>query len=244
MDAALSEDRLVDGRVRLLQPSQGYRAAIDPVFLAACVPAGAKDKVLDAGCGPGAASLCLTVRIPECRITGLELDPAAFDLAKRNIALNDLEGRVEAVLGNLAAPPPRLAPGSFDHVMTNPPHLATGTRPADPGRATAHMEGEVGLEAWVRACLLLLRPRGTLCLIHRADRLEALLAALRGRAGDIAVLPLWPMRDRPAKRVLIRARKGTGGPTSLLPGLVLHEAGGGYSEAADSVLRAGRALDF
>ena len=244
MGDAVTEDRLVDGRVRLLQPVDGYRAAIDPVFLAAMVQAGTGDRVLDAGCGAGAATLCLAMRSPDCKITGLELDPAMFDLAKRNVALNAAEGRVELIQGNIAAPPPRLAPGSFHHVMTNPPHLASGTRPADPGRAAAHMEGSVDLDAWMLACITLLRPKGVLAVVHRADRLDDLLASLRDRAGEIAVLPLWPMKDRPAKRVLVRARKGVAGPTSLLPGLVLHEADGRYTAAAEAVLRGGQGLEF
>jgi tRNA1(Val) A37 N6-methylase TrmN6 len=200
--------------------------------------------VLDAGGGAGAAALCLAVRLPEARIVGLELDRAMFDLAKRNVALNGMESRVETIHGNVAAPPPRLAPGSFHHVMTNPPYLTNGTAPADPRRAAAHMEGSVDLDGWVRACLTLLRPKGWLAIVHRADRLDDLLAALRDRAGDIAVLPLWPMRDRPAKRVLVRARKDSGGPTSLLPGLVLHEADGRYTDQAESVLRGGQAIEF
>jgi len=241
---ALSEDRLVGGRVRLLQPTAGYRAAIDPVFLAAAVPAETGETVLDAGCGAGAASLCLAARIADCRILGIDLDGEACDLARRNVALNGFEDRVEVVQGNLGAPPPRLAPASFDHVMTNPPHLAHGTPPADRGRAAAHMEGALGLEAWMRACLALLKPKGNLVAIHRADRLDALLAALRERAGGIAVLPLWPMADRPAKRVLVCARKGISGPTALLPGLVLHEPDGRYTEAAEGILRGGEGLDF
>jgi tRNA1(Val) A37 N6-methylase TrmN6 len=244
MGDAVTEDRLVDGRVRLLQPVDGYRAAIDPVFLAAVIQAGTGERVLDAGCGAGAATLCLATRNTDCKIVGLELDPAMFDLAKRNVALNEADGRVELIQGNIAAPPPRLAPGTFHHVMTNPPHLATGTRPADPGRAAAHMEGTVDLDAWILACITLLRPKGTLAVVHRADRLDDLLASLRSRAGEIAVLPLWPMKDRPAKRVLVRARKGVGGATSLLPGLVLHEADGRYTEAAEAVLRGGQGLEF
>jgi tRNA1(Val) A37 N6-methylase TrmN6 len=228
----------------LLQPIDGYRAAIDPVFLAAVLSPRPGERVLDAGCGAGAATLCLAARCPEARIVGLELDPAMFDLAKRNVALNGAEGRVELIQGNIATPPPRLAPGSFDQVMTNPPHLAAGTRPPHPGRAAAHMEAAVDLDAWIRGCVTLLRPKGVLAVVHRADRLDDLLAALRDRAGEIAVLPLWPMRDRPAKRVLVRARKGVGGPTSLLPGLVLHEADGRYTAAAEAVLRAGQGLDF
>jgi tRNA1(Val) A37 N6-methylase TrmN6 len=245
MDAAVTEDTLLDGRVRLLQPVQGYRAAIDPVFLAATVHAGAGEFVLDAGCGAGAASLCLAARVPDCRIAGLDTDETALALVRRNIALNKLEGRVEAVAGNIAAPPPRLAPASFHHVMTNPPHrTGEGTPPADPGRAAAHLEGEVDLDHWMRACIALLRPRGTLCVVHRADRLDALLAALAGRVGGIAVFPLWPMRDRAAKRVLVRARKGVAGPVSLLPGLVLHEADGRSTPGAEAVLRGAAALEF
>ncbi len=244
MGEAVTEDRLVDGRVRLLQPVDGYRAAIDPVFLAALVHARKGERVLDAGCGAGAATLCLAARNPGCKIIGLELDPAMFDLAKRNVALNEAEDRVELIQGNIATPPPRLAPSTFHHVMTNPPYLAGGTKPADAGRAMAHMEGSVDLDAWILACLTLLRPKGTLAIVHRADRLDDLLASLRNRAGEIAVLPLWPMKDRPAKRVLVRARKGVGGPTSLLPGLVLHEADGRYTEAAEAVLRGGQGLDF
>ncbi|MBF0393554.1 MAG: methyltransferase, partial [Alphaproteobacteria bacterium] len=59
-----TDDTLLDGRVRLRQPTHGYRAAIDPVFLAAAVPAGAGQRVLDAGCGAGAALLCLCARVP------------------------------------------------------------------------------------------------------------------------------------------------------------------------------------
>lgn len=244
MDPAVTEDRLLDGKVRLLQPEAGYRAAIDPVLLAAAVAAAAGERVLDAGSGAGAASLCLAWRCPDISIKGIEFDPQAVALARRNIALNELTGRVEAILGSIAAPPPALAGGGFDQAMANPPYQADGTRPADPGRAAAHIEGDLGLAEWVLACLALLRPKGTLTLIHRADRLDALLTALHGKAGEVAILPLWPMDGRPAKRVLVRARKGVRGPASLLPGLVLHRADGRYTPAAEAILRDGKGLEF
>jgi tRNA1(Val) A37 N6-methylase TrmN6 len=67
-----SEDMLLGGRVRLRQPVAGYRVAIDPVFLAAAVPAVPGDRALDVGCGTGAAAICLAVRVPDCRVTGIE----------------------------------------------------------------------------------------------------------------------------------------------------------------------------
>ncbi len=240
----VSEDTLLGGRVKLRQPLSGYRAAIDPVLLAAAVPAGPADTVLDIGCGVGAAALCLAARVEGCRITGIEAQRDLVRLAGENIGLNDLLGRVAVMAGDLLRPPPRLAPGSFAHVMANPPFLEAGATTVSPnaGRAAAAVEGEADLAAWVRFALAMVRPKGCLTFIHRADRMEQLLAQLTGRAGEIIVFPLWAGPDKPAKRIILRARKGVETPTRLTPGLVLHEADGRYTPAADGVLRGGAAL--
>jgi tRNA1(Val) A37 N6-methylase TrmN6 len=235
---------LLGGRVRLRQPKSGYRVAIDPVLLAAAVPASSVDTVLDVGCGVGAAALCLATRVPGCRVTGIDMQRDLVRLASDNVVLNDLFGRVSAMQGDLLRPPPRLEPGSFAHVMANPPYLEadSATAPSSPGRAAAQLEGEADLAAWVRFALTMARPKGCLTFIHRADRLEQLLGQLAGRAGEIAVFPLWPGAGKPAKRVIVHARKGVGTPTRLLPGLMLHEPDGRYTAAADAVLRGGEAL--
>src|SRR5690348_3646334 len=157
--AEITEDRLLGGRVRLRQPARGYRAAIDPVFLAAAVPAGPQDSVLDMGCGVGAAALCLAARVPGCRIAGFELQRDLVRLAGDNIQLNGFAERLSVMQGDLLKLPPRLAPGSFDHVMANPPFLeaAAATAPADAGNAAARLEGEADLAAWIRVALLMVR---------------------------------------------------------------------------------------
>lgn len=237
-------DALLDGNIRLLQPRAGYRVAIDPVFLAAAVPAGPGEMVLDVGAGVGAVALCLARRERGCQIRGIEPQRDLARLAARNIELNGFVGRVEVMIGDLLRPPPRLAPGSFHHVMANPPFLpaSNGTRPPDPGKGAAHMEGEAALADWVRFCLAMARPKGSVTFIHRADRMDALLGELRTRAGDIVVFPLWPGDGKAASRVLVRARKGAAGPMRLAAGLVLHEADGRYTEAAEAVLRQGAGL--
>jgi tRNA1(Val) A37 N6-methylase TrmN6 len=239
----ISEDRLLDGRVLLRQPADGYRAAIDPVFLAAAVPASDGEMVLDVGSGVGAASLCLASRVQGCRIFGLELQPPLVGLARQNIDLNGLTGRVETMIGSLQQPPPRLAPGSFHHVMTNPPfHREEGSPSPNDGRDVANRESAVALADWMRFAINMLRPKGTLVAIYRADRLDELLAALQRKVGDIHLMPLWPKSGRPAKRILLRARKGVATPLTLTPGLVLHEEDGRYTALADEVLRGGGAL--
>jgi len=243
------EDALLGGRVRFVQPAAGYRAAIDPVFLAAAVPAAAGDTVLDAGAGAGAAALCLATRVAGVRVCGLEVQPDLVRLARGNAEINGLGGRVEMIAGDLLQPPARLAAGTFDHVMANPPFLRAGrdNPPPDAGKAAASMEGAAGLADWIAFCVAMARPKGSVTLIQRADRLDAVLAALAGRAGEIVVFPLWPGPARgagaaPARRVIVSARRGVATPLRLAPGLVLHEPGGAFTAAAEAVLREARGL--
>jgi tRNA1(Val) A37 N6-methylase TrmN6 len=242
----LTDDRLLGGRVRFSQPARGYRVAIDPVLLAAAVPARRGERVLDAGAGTGAASLCLATRVPDCRIVGLEVQRPLQRIASHNVKQNGFDARIEMIEGRLERPPPRLAAASFDHVMTNPPHLAaTAASPSSHlSRALAHAETSLDLAGWLDACVRLLKQDGCLTLIHRPDRLSEVLAALLGRAGEVIVFPLWPAAGRPAKRLLVQARKGARGPLCLMPGLVLHDADGGFRPQAEDILRHGHALDL
>ncbi|MGH6943739.1 MAG: tRNA1(Val) (adenine(37)-N6)-methyltransferase, partial [Geminicoccaceae bacterium] len=243
----LTDDSLLGGAVRFSQPAHGYRVAIDPILLQAAVPAGDGERVLDAGAGTGAASLCLATRRPSCRIVGLEVQRSLHRIAVHNVTQNGLAGRVEMIAGDLERLPPRLSGASFDHVMSNPPHLveaaATGSPVAE--RARAHHEGSLDLQGWLSACVRMLRPGGRLTLIHRPDRLGEIVACLAGRLGDLVVFPLWPAGERrAAKRVLIQGRKGSRGSLRLMRGLILHDADGRYSPVAECVLRHGKALDL
>jgi tRNA1(Val) A37 N6-methylase TrmN6 len=246
VEPTITEDRLLGGRVRMRQPMDGYRAAIDPVFLAASVPAEPHQLVLDVGCGLGAAMLCLAARVPHCRIVGLEMQRELVRLAGDNAILNGLESRVSVMLGDLLHPPPRLSPGAFDHVMANPPFNKRGraTLPATPDKADATVEGDADLGSWVRFSLTMVRSKGTVTFIHRADRIDALLGHITGRAGEIVVFPLWPGHSRAASRILVRARKQIAAPARLAVGLVLHEADGRLTTAAEAVLRGGGGLEL
>ena len=246
VEPAFTEDHLLGGRVRLRQPAEGYRAAIDPVFLAASVPAEPHQLVLDVGCGAGAAMFCLAARVPHCRVVGLEMQRELVRLASDNAISNGLEPRVSVMIGDLSHPPPRLSPGAFDHVMANPPFNEPDrtARPAVPGKAEATIEGEADLGTWVHFSLAMVRSKGTVTFIHRADRIDDLLGQIAGRAGEIVIFPLWPGQGRAASRVLVRARKQLAAPARLAFGLVLHEPDGRFTTAAEAVLREGRRLEL
>jgi len=240
----VTRDTLLGGRIAFQQPANGYRAAIDPVLLAAAVPDRVQGQVADLGCGAGAAMLCLAARLPHVRIVGVEREPGLAALARQNIAANGFHSRITVVEADVSQLPRTLEPGIFDAVISNPPYLEPdrANRTTSRDKLIATVEGTADLPTWIDAGLRLLRPRGVIVMIQRADRLADLLAALGGRAGEIVVYPLWPKAGMPAKRIIVRARKGLKSPLVVAPGLVLHPPDGTYTAAAEAVLRGGAGL--
>ena len=219
-DPPLTKDAFLGGRVTAWQPDSGYRAATDPVFLAASIPARAGARVLELGCGVGVASFCLGARVAGVHLTGVEVQADYAALARRNATENDLP--LQVVEADLTALPSDLRQQRFDHVMANPPYYAAhGPAARDQGRDRALRE-DTPLSDWVDVALKRARDGGTVSFIHLTERLPDLLAALQGRASAL-VLPLAARAQRPAKRVIVQARKGGRAGFALLPPLVIHE---------------------
>ena len=240
MEMVPTENGLLGGRVRLLQPARGYRVAVDAVLLAAAVDARSGQHILDLGAGVGAVGLCLAARVPDCSVVGIELQPELAALATRNATLNAAGDRLRTIVHDLAKPlPPDL--GAFDHVVTNPPYLAAAVAdpPPDRSKALATVESSADLARWLAVATGALKPAGTLAIIHRSDRLEEIVSHLvRLRWGDVTV-----KRLPPAARVLVRARFGPPARHESPP-LRLHRLEGGYTDEAEAVLRHARPLAF
>ena len=242
--AGESLDDFLGGRVRLIQPKDGYRVSMDTVLLAASVPAEPGDTVLEGGMGSGGAAICLARRLEGVSVKGIEYQDTMVSLAERNIAFNGLTGRVSVKKGSITD---RTGPQSqYDHVMINPPYLAEGKAicPPDKNKGEAHMDLHATLKDWIRFCIHYVKQKGTVTIVYRTDRMDEVISRLYGRVGDLKIMPFWPRQGVAAKRVIIQGRKGVAGGLTLLPGLPLHGAHERYSTEAEEVLRLGKAINL
>ena len=235
----LTHGTLLGGQVRYAQPAHGYRTGIEPVLLAASIPARPGQAILEAGTGAGAALLCLTHRVTGLRCVGIEADADLARVAAQNGAGNEaIQVQAADVLALPELPP-------FDHAMTNPPwHGAAGTASPDQMRDRAKRAPPGLLAAWIRVLGRLLRHHGTLTLaLPAAATAEAMAALAAGGLGSPALLPLWPRPGVAAKLVLLRAIRNGAGPCRILPGLVLHTADRQYTDGVQAILRGAARLD-
>ncbi len=242
----LAGDSVLGGRLTVRQGTAAHRISTDTILLAASVVAQAGDEVLEIGSGTGGAALCVAYRVPGCSVMGLERERDLVALANANAEGNGLADRARFVTGDVTAPPHELLACRFDHVFANPPYLETERSEPRAGatKRAARIEGAGGLVTWIDLMLTLVKAKGRLTLIQRADRLGDVLCGLAGRAGEVVVCPLWPKAGVPARRVIVSARRGVATPMKVSSGLVLHQADGTYQPDVDRILRHGAGLDL
>mgnify|MGYP003362939764 CR=1 FL=1 len=239
---------LLGGKVLYRQFRTGNRTGLEPVLMAAFVPARAGQSVVEGGCGAGAGLLCLANRVSGLSGIGLEHDPASALLAQHNFELNGqhaLRVRVSAIPA-LPDDPVLSGPGirRIDHAFANPPwHAHDSSASAHARRDLARRLPAGALAQWVRALAAQLRHHGTLTLALPASLLSAGIRAMEEvPLGRIRIFPFWPAYGRPARIVLLQGCANARAGSEMLPGLVLHEADGRFTAAARHVLEDGAPL--
>lgn len=236
-------DEIYGNRIKLYQPKSGFRVCTDTILLSACITPSEGEKVLDVGAGVGGAALSLAVRCPDAIVHGIELLRENVSLATENVKLNNMQGRVEILCGSLVTPPPRLAAGVYQYVMTNPPYYDSGRQSETEHKKISNHLQSTSLDDWLNFCLLMTKSGGFLTLIYPADQIHKLFRFAADKLGDLKIYPIWTQKNKPAKRVIIRGQKGVKKPTTFLPGLTLHQSSGGaYTLEAEDILRHAKSI--
>lgn len=241
---ATSHDSIYQGKWLLEQPLKGYRFGTDAMVLAASVQAKPAEKVLELGCGVGAVLLAVHSRLPDVFLTGVERENDYVELAKRNILHNNVSRRVSVFKGDIQNSMTMHSLGYFDHVIANPPYFETGkhSAPAVAIRRAARQHDPDALGQWLQAANRVLKPKGTVTLIHPSEKLDDLMTGLKKFCGGIRIFPLWPQTGKPCKRLVIQGVKGSKAPSTLCAGMVMHEQDGLSTPKALDVINHGQSI--
>lgn len=236
----VTEDTILGGRLPIRQPARGYRVNLDTILLAAAVEAPCGARLMEAGCGVGAGLLAVAKRSENTHFVGLERDANIAAIARENVANNAMSSRVEIITGD--ALDAKAEWGVFDGVFVNPPYDGEGEgRAPSAARRYAYIAQEP-IGRWISVLANRLSGGAALTLIHRAAKIPEILAEMNGRLGGVELIPIRPAQDQPAKRAIIRARKGSRAPLRLLRGLDLHDCSGAkFTPETDAILK-GEAL--
>lgn len=231
-----SRDEMLCGRLSLLQPMKGPRVSIDTILLSAWTRVREGERVLEMGTAHGAVALLLARRFPRAgSIEGLEIQEDLYDLAQKNLEANALVDRVRFIRGDLRDHRRLFPPQSFDVLVVNPPYDNPGQarESRSAGAATARQGTHCTLEDVARAARFLLRNKGRLYLVIRANRVSEMMEVL-------SMNSLEPKRwrsvhhriDREASVVLLQASRAAAKGMRVEPPLVVFGPGGEYTQEA------------
>lgn len=241
-----TEDYLLDQKVKIFQPINGYRASADAVLLSAMVDISKNHcNILDVGSGTGAVSLCLAHRAQkkDISITGLELQPELAELSDYSAQQNgfaflhyykaDIREKID---NNICKP------CSFDVVVTNPPYSDHDMPSPNMSKSAAHNLQTFNLTHWLEFCIKMAKPFGTIYVINRAEALAEICCAVKGKCGALKILPIFSKQEQLAKRIIVSMQKDAKTPLCILPPLTIHKPDSSYTKEANDLLRKGKTI--
>lgn len=237
-----TNDYLLDKKVKIFQPIDGYRASTDAVFLSSLLDSKKVkkgDTILDVGSGTGAISLCLASRLKDVKITGIDIQKDLVELSNMSSKENGYDSFLTYINTDIRKKT-SLPSGSFSFVITNPPYSDHDMPSPNESKKLAHNHQDFDLTGWLSFCLKMLKPKGYLLVINRTEAINEIITAIDKKAGSINVLPIYSKLGQDAKRVAIIAQKTAKGITKILPPFYTHNEDGSYTDKAQSILRLGK----
>ncbi|WP_156855287.1 tRNA1(Val) (adenine(37)-N6)-methyltransferase [Oceanobacillus sp. AG] len=231
---------LADESMKIIQSPTAFAFSLDAVLLAhfASIPI-KRGTILDLCTGNAVIPLLLSKR-SNAKITGVEIQERIYQMAERNITLNNLNDQLSVIHGDLKEMLPVLGHSSFDVVTCNPPYFRSP-------KATEHNENEYltiarhevycTLEDVVKACKLHVRPGGKVAMVHRPGRLVDIIARFRQeRIEPKRIQFVYPKHGKEANMLLVEGIRDGKPDIKLLPPLYIYNDDGSYTEEARSII--------
>lgn len=229
----IKTDTLKNG-YKILQDSERFQFGIDAVLLADYASKSLKEKesVIDLGTGTGIIPLLMVNKCKTTSFTGLEVQKESADMAVRSVAMNELEGRIQIVHGDLKEAGSLFPRHSFNVVTCNPPYMidAHGRNNEQDALTIARHEVLCTLEDVVTAADYLLASHGSFFMIHRPFRLPEIFSSLEKHKMEMKRMRLiYPFADKEPNMVLIEARKNAKRRLTIEPPLIVRNDDGEYT---------------
>lgn len=219
-------DDLQIGGLELIQNPSGFCFGVDAVFLSDFVRVKPGETVLDLGTGNGIIPILLTAKTMGKKFTGLEIQEKTAEMARRSVALNGLEDKVDIVTGDIKEAADLFKPAFFDVITTNPPYMLAehGLRNPDNSKAVARHEVLCSLDDILRESMRLLQDKGRFYMVHRPFRLTEIMIKMNYyKIEPKRIQFIHPYIDKEPVLVLIEGVRGGKSRVTVEPPIVIYE---------------------
>lgn len=226
-------DELQRNGYRIIQDRNRFCFGMDAVLLSGFTYVNPGGQVLDLGTGTGIIPILLEAKTKGEHFTGLEIQEDSADMARRSVALNGLQGRIDIVTGDIKDASAIFGASSFDVVTTNPPYMIGqhGLRSADEAKAIARHEILCTLEDVVRESARLLKPQGHFFMVHRPFRLAEIICVMHDyRLEPKRMKLVHPFADKEPNMVLIEGVRGGRSRMTVEKPLIVYRQQGVYTD--------------
>lgn len=226
-------DELHRNAYHIIQNPAKFCFGMDAVLLSGFAKVKAGEKALDLGTGTGIVPILLEAKTQGKQFTGLEIQPESADMARRSVALNQLEEKVNIVEGDICKASELFAPSSFDVITSNPPYMTAQHGLTNSGEAKTIARHEVlcKLEDVIRESAKLLRPGGRLYLVHRPFRLAEIIPLMvQYKIEPKRMRLVYPYVDKEPNMVLIEGTRGGNPGMKIEKPLIVYKEVNVYTE--------------
>ncbi len=218
---------------RLIQDPTKFCFGLDAVLLSDFARVSVGEKVLDMCTGTGIIPILMAAKTEADSFKAIEIQPEFVDMARRSVALNDLENRIDIIEGDIKYISEYIPKSSMDAVTCNPPYMIEkhGIINEMDSKTIARHEIMCSLEDVVRAGAVSLRPGGNFCMIHRPFRLTEILVMLtKYKLEPKRIRFVYPYVDKEPNMVMIEAKRGGKSRVTVEKPLIVYESVGKYTE--------------